>query len=603
VIHPRPGRRPSFRTGALALGLAINLGAAAWYWRAGYHHTIAVLWAASLALLIGALRHARMRRPWRWGSALREGAVLAGLLLAAAVAYLTQVGTIPFHVITDEIAIMHYMRQEIGFQPMDLFGLSYYFKFPRLIFIVFGLAAQVAGGINLHSIRLLHALCGIAVVLVTYAWMRASLPRGLAGVGALVVGGNHALVGISRLAMRDNTALLAQVGAYALLARGFQRGDLWLSLLGGMVGALSFYTYYPSRITLVVWALFLVGLLLWGRRRVPRRTVLRVGVAAAIGAVAVLSPLAVSTLKDSQPGWGFVRDQLLLFPEGREIQRQWLHAKSPADGVWRNIRNGLTLFSCPDEDRSYTYSNPGHGFFDPLTGAMVWLGLIGLLRRRSPSAAGPAWMVHPYATERFVLTGLFTLWVLFTFVVNKTPNYTRMLVLLPFAGYCAVTGLAMASRGIATAVGRLAVRPGLAPQTLTLLTAAILAWNFVIYSDYVVRGYTTQQEVGATGRYVMARKDRAPYRFMLVTSEQHPYYWWGVPDYWRYWIDIFGGKEQVVEILAPEDAVRVELAGSLTFFMARTFWDAAEPEFHRMYPGGRLHHLTPTGSHVAFEAE
>jgi 4-amino-4-deoxy-L-arabinose transferase-like glycosyltransferase len=586
----RRGREPLTAPAPPLAGLPIlaallNLGAVAQYAAAGFGWPVLGLWTGSLAVAVASARPFRAGRRADPRRILREAVFVLGLLLLAAPAYLLQIGQVPFQIVTDEIAILTYTRELLA-APVDPFGLmAHYYQLPSLVFALMGWGASALGGAALGPARLLHALCGVAIVLAAYAWLRAGWSRLRAAAGALILGANHALLGISRLAMRDNTALLAELGAFALLARGLRTGCRLRTLLGGMVGGLTWYTYYPSRVTMPLWMLGLAALWLWERRGGGRRQLFALGLTALAGMLLVVSPLVVSTLRMPKPeqGWQFAREQTLLTPEGRAVQQRWVRNAPVGEAVRANIRQGLSAFNNRLEDQSFTYTNPGHGFLDPLTGALVWVGLLALLLkiRGHNTHFREIRIVSP---DLFAGVGLVALWLAFALVINKAPNYTRLLVALPFVAYCALTGLTAISRRFAW-----------------LGVIAILGWNAAIFGDYVAHGYATQQEVGRTGRYLLARAAQPPRAYCLITSPAYPYYWWGHPTYWRNWIGLFAGPGQSVDVISPLEAITTPRTPPLTLLMTRPLWLAAQPEWRRLYPGAEARVLTPTASHVAVE--
>jgi hypothetical protein len=124
--------------------------------------------------------------------------------------------------------------------------------------------------------RLAHALLALATIAVSYGLFRQLLSRGWAAFAACVLGSSHALLMVSRMAMRENTAVLAEVTALALLVGGLRRDDPLLSFCGGLAAGLGFYVDFPGRATFLAWLLFLAGLGLF-RSGVPLRRLARLG--------------------------------------------------------------------------------------------------------------------------------------------------------------------------------------------------------------------------------------------------------------------------------------------------------------------------------------
>ena len=110
---------------------------------------------------------------------------------------------------------------------VDPFGVSTYLSRPAGLFVVWGKLGELIGGIDLFHMRLLHAVVGLATVGVCYALFRLMLPRTWAAFATILVAASHSLFMLSRLAMRENTALLAVVLSLTLLLWGLRRGMSW----------------------------------------------------------------------------------------------------------------------------------------------------------------------------------------------------------------------------------------------------------------------------------------------------------------------------------------------------------------------------------------
>ena len=146
-----------------------------------------------------------------------------GLVLAFGPLYLLGLFRWPVQVSGDEVAIIYvakdYAHPPAGFDP---FGPSNYFSRPTLLFLGWGKLGELFG-FDLFHMRLLHAVCGLATIAASYVLMRQLLPRGWAIFAACIFGVSHAFLMISRLAMRENTAVLVEVVALSLLLWGLRR--------------------------------------------------------------------------------------------------------------------------------------------------------------------------------------------------------------------------------------------------------------------------------------------------------------------------------------------------------------------------------------------
>ena len=182
----------------------------------------------------------------------------------------------------------------------------------------------------------------------------------------------------------------------------------------------------------------------------------------------------------------------MLFKLGRDKQRDWMFKSNFWDAYKINVKWGLTAYNNKIVDHGFIYDNPNHGFVDPLTGILLWLGLgvvsVRLLRRRGDEG--------PYSQ----LVSFVILWLSFAFVVNKAPNYTRLMVTLPFVGYFVAEGVRWATRW------RREIRH--APVVAGRLRLSPSSWSGISASrrDFIDSGSATERRSGA--RAVTSRRKR-----------------------------------------------------------------------------------------------
>ena len=410
----------------------------------------------------------------------------------------------PVQVSSDEIVVMDVSKLYAHAVNVDPFGVSTYLSRPAGLFVVWGKLGELIGGIDLLHMRLLHAVVGLATVGVCYALFRLMLPRTWAAFATILVAASHSLFMLSRLAMRENTALLAVVLSFTLLLWGLQKKHELATFLGGVVAGLGFYVYHPGRVTYPIWIVFLLGLGLLYKQRFPRRTLLHLGAIVTAGAVLAAGPIfyAESQIQSGQVNGQ--RDGLLIYKEARVQQQAWVHASSEWEGYKTNVRQGLGTFNSTVVDHAWIYPNYGHGFVDPLTGILLWVGVgvvgIALIRRRREDEGA-----------LLMLGGFLALWLSFAFLVNKAPNYTRLLITLPFVAF-------LVTEAVRWMVGRWRSIPR-GPAVLTAgFLGVIVVWNLAIAWDYVQVGRREGDPIGSTGRYVDARKDNPRQIFYMAST-------------------------------------------------------------------------------------
>ena len=577
---------------ALPLGLLLGLASILVYVTTGYGASMLVLWVASLVTLVVYFwsRSAPAPRFPR-----REVIVPPALMLAFAPLYLAAVHRWPVQVSSDETAIMDVAQQYAAQPNVDPFGLSTYLARPALLFLAWGDLGELIGGIDLLHMRLLHGAFGLLTIGASYLLFRQLLPRGWAVFAACVLGLSHAFFMISRLAMRENTAVLLEVIALALLLWGLRNDHMLSTFLGGFVAGLCFYVYFPARATFPVWVVFLIVLGVLFRSEFPVRRIVRAGLIGTAGFLLMATPVIYAESQAPYiPGSLPQKETLLIYPEARELQKNWVFESSVAGGMWKNISWGLTAFNNKIEDHGFIYLNKGHGFVDPLTGIFIWVGVVfvglRLFRRRGDPG------------ELFALCAFIVLWLSFAFLINKAPNYTRLLITLPFVAYF----VAVATRFLAGRVQLIAAdwRPQWADQVrmgfVGVTIAGLAALNLAIAWDFIQDGRKNGEAIGSTGRYIESHRDVKGKKFYLAADDaNYKYYSFGNGYSER--LRLFAHEGQVGPQIPPESLNGFRAAPPFAIFMTRSLWTVAGQDLMTSYPNARLHDVMPDGSRVVFE--
>jgi hypothetical protein len=587
-------RDAPFRTPPILLGTGVLCGLASIvaYASQGYSGGMLLLWLAALVLL-GTFFLLRSRAFPR--VAFGDLVAPVGLALAFAPLYLAALYEWPVQVGSDEVAVTTVARDYATREDVDFFGLSHYLSRPALLFVFWGKLADLLGGIDLYHVRLLHALFGLILIAAAYALFRQLLTRSWAIFATCVLGANHSLLMISRNAMRENTAVLAEVVALALLLWGLRRDHPFATFCGGFVAALGWYVYFPGRAAFPLWLMFLVALALFFRASLPVPRLLRLGAIATAGFVLMAAPVIIAESKlppgVSQPN----RETLLFYPEARHLQRDWVFATSDVAGIKKNISNGLTTFNNKVVDNGFIYENRGHGFVDPLTGILLWIGA-GLVLARLVRRRADPWQLLP-------LGGFVVLWLSFAFLVNKAPNYTRLLIILPFVAYLVTEAVRFLADRTKPWVERWGpVRGAQVAAAFAVATlAAVVAWNLAIAWDFVDTGRKFGEPIGSTGRYIQEHRDLPGQKF-YVAGEEGSYYTWGWPFAVNDRLRMFTAND--AQVGGPIDTPALaSFNGSPPFalFMNRIAWSLNERDLTAKYRHGRLRNITPDGRLVVFE--
>ena len=573
----------------LYLGLGLNATACSLYYIAGYSHYVPLILVISLAIV------GYYFKSWRSGDSafatfkISDAYLLTGVLVCFAPFYLFLLEFIPFQLDSDEVHLTDLMQDPSGVGHFDLFGLSFNHNIPNFINHVFGFFAGAFGAVTWPHVRIVHALSGLLIIALSYLFFRTAFDsQRPALLGAVLIGAQHVLLGISRMAMRDNTALLFEVAALLFLLAGLRARSLLWSYIGGVIAGLAWYSYMPGRIILVIWFSFLLAQLVLHRKAITLSQTLRLAAATLLGLMLVIGPYVVSNVKKQSDGPSYYFQQVLLFPEGRELQRDWVKAETPLDGVITNVVSGLTVFNSGKQDHGFIYENRRSGFVDPLTGILLWIGIIAVL-----------WKRIPRAEDLLALTGFAVIYLMLSFVINKAPNYTRLLVILPFVVYFVVRGLdILASRLAARARSESTSRHCLRAPAYCVALVAVL--NLYIYGDYAARGLINGDGIGGMARYVTAREDHFPYTYYLVSEPDHPL--WADGQAWHWWhsnLPEFAGIRQIINPVSAELLAQARFARPSTVFLPGEVWPAVRDQLLSTYGDARVHKISP--HIIAFE--
>jgi hypothetical protein len=566
----------------IAAGLVLGAAGLLVYVTQGYSHGMLWLWLAGLALaVVGFALRSRTLPRVAWADPLYA----LGAVALCAPLYLVALYRWPVQVSSDEVAIMDTARQYATLPNVDPLGVSFYLTRPALLFVGWGKLGNLIGGIDLFHMRLLHALVGLLTVAACYALFRVlQLPRRWAFLAAILVGVNHAMFMISRLAMRENTSVLVLVVALTLLLWGLRESNELATFLGGIVAGLGFYVYYPSRVVFPIWIAFLIAIGLLYKSRFPARRLLTLGAITTAGFVLVATPIVYAESQIPAGVHSGQGDSLMIFDDARVQQQFWVNADGQLEAWWRNVKHGLGAFNSNTVDHSWIYPNWGHGFLDPVMGVVLWLGVavvgIAIVRRRREDEGAV-----------LMLGGFLVLWLAFALLVNKAPNYTRLLVALPFVAYLVVEALRWAVNRWGS------VRYG--PQVIVGgFLVAVVALNLSFAWDYVQAGRQNGDPIGSTGRYLHAHQNQPGQKYFVVSSNNSPYYVWGDAPTSYDRMRIFTRRSLVQPPIDPTALRTFSAAPPFALFMRREIWMPAAQILADRYPRGQIRNVTPDGARV-----
>ena len=263
----------------------------------------------------------------------------------------------------------------------------------------------------------------------------------------------------------------------------------------------------------------------------------------------------------------------------------------------QNVEFGLKTFNSTVTDNGQIYINPGHGFVDPLTGILLWVGVgavgLWLIRRRRRDEPWPLLM----------LSSFIVLWLGFAFLINQAPKYPRLLIILPFVAYLVTEAVRLFARQADRLLSRFGRRHG--PWPSVAIASAVLvvigAWNLAIAWDYIDRGRTEGEPIGNTARYMA---DRPGQHFYLIGDEggPYPYFSWGLAQWWHGWLAEVSPKAELADPIIPSAQVgSLQPQPPFTLLMSRPLLQTAGADLATRFPNGRVRNVMPDGSLVAFE--
>ncbi len=291
------------------------------------------------------------------------------VLAAGALVRLYKITELPLGPYSDEIFTLK-NSLALAHQPFDFFGHTPLFTAGWVetanLYLYFNLLILKVFGVSYWSMKLFSVIPGIVACGAVFAIARLLFSPRAAFLTAFLFAFAHWPVRLSRYGWDVSFMVMAFSLAIGLLVLAVQRGRPLYAYCAGVTGGLCLYSYLGARICLL-------SLLLWfaiefALRREKR--IFRHGIAFAIGAAMAACPLLIYYLDHAGAFW--VRTaELSVFngdnPLWEIVNNSWRHA--------------LMFFTLGG---TYARDNfPGLPMMDPLTGSLLIVGLMVLLRERN----------------------------------------------------------------------------------------------------------------------------------------------------------------------------------------------------------------------------
>jgi len=577
-------------------GAILALAAAFAYLYQGFTAVIFICWAVGLTVYASAF----FKRPNPfWQRFARSDVVAISALYALSLPiYLWSVYTFPLRLNSDESVLLCAEQQYVGKGLVDIFGLSDYFGFQLFPFLLQGWLAQALGGVDLYHVRLLNALTGTIIVACSYVFFRSlGLKWPLAACGTLFVCFNHSLIVISRIASRTNGGLLVEILTLTCLYVGFQKKSNFATCIGGLFAAVAFNVYYSARLVLPIWLLFLLLLVRFKPGFYTRTELVRLGCVFVTSFTLCVAPLVAGLLREpqfAQDAMNYQSGTCLLFAQGRLFATdRW-----GKDGIAHCITSGLTVFNNTVEDQAYIYPNKGNGFVDPISGVLLWLGVIRVFStfRGKPAAI-------------LMLSGFFFEYLAYALLTFPSPNYTRCLVMLPFAGYFvarAIGSLGWAGTKIVASRKWLHWRNCHRALMVSFCLAIIFA-NLKALFEFAPSNEFGGRDLGTTARYLECQKQIPGHLFVVVVDVDHPYFQRLslVDDYVPTCYSNtqpYISTNQDLKLFTPQDLDTVQLSPPFSILMNGDVWKDKGIKLQQKYPLLTMHAIDPEDDLIVCES-
>ena len=252
---------------------------------------------------------------------------------------------------------------------------------------------------------------------------------------------------------------------------------------------------------------------------------------------------AATTPQEGDTTWYYHQEQILLFPEGRMNQQRVAGTETWQTGMVKNAIDALTAFNRNIQDKGYIYSHYGqHGFVDPFTGILLWIGVISVL-----------FTIRRQNIGMLLILILFSFLLgIFMFVVNRSPNYTRFIIMLPLITPLAVIGISKLTEKISPILApRLKLQKQVIEKTVMVSVVMVIIFlNINIVSDYIDAGKENNEPISNTVRYIHAQAKQKPKYVHLFDKQKHYKSIWEPKDWQKVWINLFIPFNSVPENLS-----------------------------------------------------
>lgn len=497
------------------------------------------------------------------------------ILLLIIPAYFLFLYGIPFQMHSDEV--LDFSLIKLVPNQFNPFGVISYDGMPQLRLKMFEVLVSFIGPLTIFNLRIIGAIFAVLVVILGYLFFRLFSPVKTALIASLLLGLNHTFIIFARSMHPKIPPLIIEIIALMLLLKALNRMSYALGFLSGLMAGLSFYIYFSSRTVIVLVVSFFLVILIFFRKKYGSFKLLRLFLTTILGFILVITPMLLTNLKSSNTQDSYIKKQIFIFPEGRERALEITGDKTEIEALKSNISNGLLVFNKNIPDKIRNYYNPKFGMVDPLTGILLWVGLMILFMKKQRSEG-----------ETIIISSFLSLYFIFSFVINMAPNYARMIIILPFTSYLSAVGLISVMHWLKKV------------KNVVIFTVLLIIFiNIAIFIEYALDGFIGGDSLGATTRYIDKRYKALGYKFYVASDENYPYHPWGGHDYG--WLGSLLPSYQTLAQIQPEDINSFASVKPFTIFMPNNLWLIGKDYLINVYPELIIHNIKPDGSLVAIE--
>ena len=525
----------------LVSGAALLVISMVLYLYYGYHHATAGLWLAAIALTATHFLKSESWRQKKLPFATKDYVIAGILTIVIGCVYFSVNPYNPPQMVGDEVALT--IKTLVVSEPgVDLFSPDDHYNWPKPFYAISGYMIKMVSHIDILNVRLFHTIISILVCTAAFFLFRRIFPDIFQAVLATtLLAFSHTFFAIGHMSILTNSAVLPHVLSLVFLLVGLQQRSKLYSFIGGVVAGFGWYVYIPAKSIIVVWlaALAILALLqkLKKFEKIKNLNLKKVIPATLIGFLFAVTPFLIGATTTPQEGhatWAYHQQQFLLTYEGHSYQFREIESESYLMSIRHNATNALTAFNRKIQDKGYMYSHWGrHGFVDPLTGALMWVGvLIVLLTARRQKTATILMVLH-----------LLLLLLAFAFIVNRAPNYSRFLIMMPFVIPLVVIGLSsVIERTLHVVKSQFRVDLKKYSKLLVVLVALVIIYlNMGIFSDYLAEGKKGDEPISNIVRFIHTQANQEPGAMYAFddTTQTHHQTMWTLSDWQRLWLNLF----------------------------------------------------------------